>query len=82
MEHYFDFLYPSPDEHQRMMNKRVIRNLQNAGDNLNKERMVDHFLYFKNKQDMNAYISEIEKQNFQVLKKGFNPHCNSFVELS
>ncbi|GHT20393.1 hypothetical protein FACS189429_8560 [Bacteroidia bacterium] len=78
-EHYFDFLYPSPDIHQRMMNRRVIRNLQNAGDNLNKERMVDHFLYFKNEQDMNAYILEIEKQNFQILKKGFNEDRNEFT---
>ena len=64
---YLNFLYPLPDQYQMMMNARVVRNLEDNGDNLTKERMVDHWIYFKIEKDMQNYILEIEKHNFQVL---------------
>ena len=66
---YFDFLYPSPEQHQMMMNRRVIHNLEEQGDNPSVERMVDHWIYFKKESDMENYISEVSKQNFQVIDK-------------
>lgn len=64
---YFDFLYPMPDQFQMIMNARVIRNLEKSGDNLTSERMVDHWVYFKNDLDTKNYIAEVEKLNFKVL---------------
>ena len=64
---YLNFLYPSPIQYQMIMNGRVIRNLEQHGDNLTKERMVDHWIYFETENDMQSYISEIEKQNFKVI---------------
>jgi uncharacterized protein (TIGR01619 family) len=66
---YFDFLYPSPEQYQMMMNRRVIRGLKEQGDNPDIERMVDHWIYFKKELDMENYILEISKQNFQVIDK-------------
>jgi len=64
---YIDFMHPSPRQCQIIMNGRVIRNLEKHGDNLTKERMVDHWIYFKSENDMKNYIAEIESQNFQVI---------------
>jgi len=66
-EGYINFLYPLPDQYQIIMNERVIRNLEENGDNLAKERMVDHGIYFETEKDMENYISEIKKQNFEVI---------------
>jgi uncharacterized protein (TIGR01619 family) len=41
---YFDFLYPSPDDLQRITNRRVIANLETHGDVLSKLRTIDHFV--------------------------------------
>jgi uncharacterized protein (TIGR01619 family) len=64
---YLNFLYPLPSQYQMITNDRVIRSLEQQGDNLTKERMVDHCIYFEDKSDMKNYISEIEKENFKVI---------------
>ncbi|MCL2157313.1 MAG: DUF695 domain-containing protein [Methanobrevibacter sp.] len=64
---YLNFLYPLPNQYQMIMNDRVIRQLEQSGDNLSKERMVDHAIYFKTENDMENFISEIEKENFTVI---------------
>lgn len=64
---YLNFLYPLPEQFQIIMSNRVIRNLEKNGDNLTKERMVDHWIYFAAEIDMKNYISEIEKQNFKII---------------
>jgi uncharacterized protein (TIGR01619 family) len=65
---YLNFLYPLPNQYQMIMNGRVIRNLEQEGDILSKERMVDHFVYFDIEKDMQNYIEEIKKQNFEVIE--------------
>jgi uncharacterized protein (TIGR01619 family) len=42
---YRTFLYPSPDDLQRILNRRVIKSLEENGDNLSKPRTIDHFAY-------------------------------------
>ena len=69
---YLNFLYPLPSQYQMIMNRRVIINLEKNGDNLTKERMVDHWIYFETENDLQNYISEIEKQNFKVISSEKN----------
>jgi uncharacterized protein (TIGR01619 family) len=64
---YLDFLYPSPRQYQVITNDRVLRHLEQHGDTLTKERMVEHWIYFETENDMKNYISEIEKQHFTVI---------------
>jgi len=45
-EQYFDVLYPSDDDIQRIANGDVLDTLTNQGDVLTVERNVDHWLYF------------------------------------
>src|SRR3954452_2054012 len=39
---YFDFLYPSEIDFQRIMNRRVRQQLEKNGDNASNERKIDH----------------------------------------
>ncbi|MDR1485635.1 MAG: DUF695 domain-containing protein, partial [Planctomycetaceae bacterium] len=68
-EIYFNFLYPTPEQYQIIMNLKVIRTLEKYGDNLTSERMVDHWIYFQNEVDMENYVSEVSENSFQVLDK-------------
>jgi regulator of RNase E activity RraB len=43
---YFDVLYPSPRDQQRMSNRRVLDELKKQGDRHEIEREIDHCLYF------------------------------------
>jgi len=78
-DEYLNFLYPLPNQYQMIMNGRVIRNLEQQGDNLTKERMVDHWIYFETENDMQNYISEIEKQNFQVISSRQDEESGMYV---
>ena len=78
-EEYLNFLYPSPSQYQMIMNRRVIRSLEQQGDNLTKERMVDHWIYFKVENDMQNYISEIEKQNFKLISSRQNEESKTYI---
>jgi uncharacterized protein (TIGR01619 family) len=75
---YFDVLYPSPAEYQRMSNRRVIENLQLHGDPLTKPRPVDHWIYFRNEASRNLYVNHIKSKGFVVVDQstqdGERPH--------
>jgi uncharacterized protein (TIGR01619 family) len=69
---YFDFLYPSPRQFQSIQNRRVIDNLEEQGDTLEKERPVDHWVYFKSEVDREAFLSEIKDENFNIVTKDYD----------
>ena len=45
---YFDFLYPSEIDYQRIMNRRVCQHLKKNGDNASNERKIDHLALLPN----------------------------------
>jgi uncharacterized protein (TIGR01619 family) len=59
-EVYFGFLHPSPDDLQRISNRRVIESLESHGDNLSEPRLIDHRAYLPNAAaaaELRAYVS-------------------------
>lgn len=68
-ESYVEFLYPLPIQMQSIHNRKVIDNLRNNGDRLNKKRPVDHFIYFKTENDLSGFLNEIKGRGFQVVSK-------------
>lgn len=64
---YFEVLYPSPFEMQVIQNGRVIENLESHGDKLEKERQVDHWIYFKTQTDRKKFLEEIKDRDFKVV---------------
>ncbi|MFT3825030.1 MAG: DUF695 domain-containing protein [Chitinophagaceae bacterium] len=63
---YLDFLYPSEEVLEFMKNQKVLLNLTQAGDKLEKERKVDHFIYFTSEKDQDCFITYATAQNFKV----------------
>jgi len=63
---YLNVLYPSPEELQRIKNRRVVEELEKHGDSLNKPRLVSHWAYFPSPQDRNRFIARAVGAGFQV----------------
>lgn len=66
---YFEVLYPSPFEMQVIQNGRVVENLEKHGDTLEKERQVDHWIYFKTESGREYFLESIKDDGFKVLEK-------------
>jgi uncharacterized protein YaaR (DUF327 family) len=67
--HYLNVLYPSPEEHQRIKNLRVLEALEKRGDSLKKARLVSHWAYFKTPEDRNQFIAKAVSSMFRVTEQ-------------
>lgn len=65
-EYYTQFLYPNEKTQNYMEDVRLINELKEAGDDITKERRVDHWMYFRNKEDLDRFTEDIIKLNFKV----------------
>lgn len=63
---YLKFLYPNEETMEYMQNQKVLEQLLKHGDNLTKARQVDHWIYFKNSDDRNAFAKKVIKDGFMV----------------
>lgn len=66
---YFEVLYPSPFEMQVIQNGRVIENLEKHGDKLEKERLVDHWIYFDSETNRENFLEAIKDKGFEIIDK-------------
>lgn len=64
---YFSFLYPLPQQTQCIQNRHVIENLEKNGDNLTKERDVNHWSYFPTEKDLKNFKDSISPRGFKIL---------------
>lgn len=63
-EDYTDLLYPDDFEYQSMLNARVIYQLEQKGDNLEKERKVEHSIFFKTEASMQEFMKAINDAGY------------------
>jgi hypothetical protein len=64
---YLKFLYPNEETMEYMENEKILMSLEKQGDNLQKERRVDHWLEFSDLNDMsNFFASFVLPQGFQL----------------
>lgn len=66
---YLNFLFPQPEQYQRIQNRKVVDNLVKNGDKLEKKREVMHWIYFTNENDRENFIQKIASKNFKVEEK-------------
>jgi uncharacterized protein (TIGR01619 family) len=69
---YMDVLYPTPEEHQRIANRRVIDNLEEHGDSLKAPRPVSHWIYFKTSEDRSQFVAATVSSGFKVINEFVN----------
>jgi len=63
---YFGFLYPSPDDLQRILNRRVTEQLADHGDNHSEPRLINHFAYLPNARATAELRDFLAGQDFSV----------------
>jgi uncharacterized protein (TIGR01619 family) len=80
-KYYRDFLYPNEESKNYMADQSVLRNLEEAGDNLTKARRIDHWLYFSNETEMNKCKEQLVKLKFNIQSAGINKETNLPFEL-
>lgn len=61
---YFEVLYPSPLDMQRIQNARVCRALEENGDAMETEREVSHWIYLPSEEARAEFIEEAAKLGF------------------
>ncbi|TMI93041.1 MAG: DUF695 domain-containing protein [Bacteroidetes bacterium] len=66
---YLEFLYPNEETMNYMQNEKVLIQLQKAGDKLEKERQVDHWIYFKTEADRECFLLRAIQDHFKVESK-------------
>ena len=65
-EDYFGFLYPDEFSYQTMQNRKVLMQLKKNGDKMEVPREIDHFIYFKEAAQQQAFAKEAEAKGFKV----------------
>jgi hypothetical protein len=65
---YRKFLYPNEETREYMSNSKVLEKLTEAGDQLEKPRPVDHWLYFPSKEDRDAFIKYSKIKGFKIVE--------------
>ena len=65
-EDYFDFLYSDEFSYQTMQNRKVLMQLEKNGDKMEVPREIDHFIYFKEAAQQQAFAKEAEAKGFKV----------------
>lgn len=65
-EDYFGFLYPDEFSYQTMQNRKVLMLLEKNGDKMEVPREIDHFFYFKEAAQQQAFAKEAEAKGFKV----------------
>jgi hypothetical protein len=63
---YADFLSPSEDDRQRMLNRGVRDALEKHGDDLSIVRDIEHFAYFGSDADAARFAGQMEERGFRI----------------
>ncbi len=57
---YFEVLYPSPNELEKIENRRMVETLKDKGDPLTSKRKIDHLLYFKSVPGRQSFLKALD----------------------
>ncbi len=63
---YFTVLYPSPEDFEKIQNRRLIDYLHKQGDSLVASRKVDHLLMFKTKSSRDEFLRNAGVSAFTI----------------
>jgi hypothetical protein len=68
-EAYLTFLYPNEETMEYMQNQKVVMKLEESGDKLDKERLVDHWFYFPDAKSRDSFIAFARAKGFKIESK-------------
>ena len=67
-ECYLELLYPDRYSLQEIANSRVLQALISEGDDVSKERSVEHWAYFSSKESAEQFLDRVVAEGFEVFK--------------
>jgi hypothetical protein len=77
---YDDFLYPSPEQKQRIDNRAVCDALRKSGDALTQTRRIDHWAYFPDVKTRARFVETVTDLGFVHLELEPEPRdCGRFA---
>lgn len=77
-EAYLTFLYPNEETMEYMQNQKVVIKLEEAGDKLDKERPVDHWLYFPTAKSRDSFVVFARAKSFKIESKEMSDGAKPF----
>ncbi len=63
---YYESLFPSKSERQRIANRQLIEQLRALGDQLEKPRTVNHWIYFDSATSCNQFKDNVQQAGFRI----------------
>jgi uncharacterized protein (TIGR01619 family) len=75
---YFQVLYPSPRDLERIQDRRLVDVLKKKGDHLQDARPIDHYFSFKTKAAREAFLRDPFLTGFQILEMPADPGNGDF----
>ena len=63
---YFNFLYPSDEDRERIQNRRTCEVLEKRGDSLEQPRPINHWAYFPTPESRRAFVTEASTLGYQL----------------
>ena len=63
---YFNFLYPSAEDRERIENRRTCETLEKNGDRLERERPIDHWVYFHEPGSRQTFVEQAKTLGYTV----------------
>lgn len=76
--HYWNVLYPSPEDFQQINNAHEIGRLQREGDSLTQPRPVDHFANFKSDEDRNEFAIAAGALGYETVSQKENAENSEY----
>lgn len=70
---YADFLFPTPLDMQRILNRQLIDQLRENGDDLLKARPIDHSAVFAEAGQASAFVAWAQENGFGIAQNGEEP---------
>lgn len=63
---YFKLLYPNKYSMQQIQNNKVLDDLLRDGDDFSKKRIIEHWVYFKERDAADNFIKKATEANFNL----------------
>ena len=79
---YWRFLYPSPEDLERIGNRDVVDRLLKNGDDIEQPRKIDHFAVFKTILDRDRFLQYLSAAGFAVAELGETAKADFSVEFN
>lgn len=64
---YWRFLYPSPEDFQRIGNRDVVDRLLEQGDRIDEPRTIDHFAVFGSREARNIFVKHLAARGYAII---------------